>query len=179
MEYTDKLSRLKSAVKSGNHELVELAVEDIKNRGDNTYVAPLVEYLHQDLPGEYREMIYRIFNDLKDERAADQVILELKNEKSPEIMERLVASCWQNGMNYSRHLPYFVELVISRDFRIAFEAFTVIENMYGKIDPDTESAVLEEIERHLPGADEKKLYLLKGMLELIPNIPLDQDQVDY
>ena len=60
-----------------------------------------------------------------------------------------------------------------------FEAFTVIENMYGKIDSDVESVLVEKIGNSLQNIEEKKQYLLKGMLEIIPNIPLDQDPVDF
>ena len=82
-------------------------------------------------------------------------------------------------MNYSKHLPYFVQLIIDQEFQIAFEAFTVIENMYGKIDGDIESMLLGKIEKSIPSADEKKQYLLKGLLEIIPHIPIDQDPVDF
>jgi hypothetical protein len=37
----------------------------------------------------------------------------------------------------------------------------------------------ERIEKIVPAADDRKQYLLKGMLELIPNIPIDQDPVDF
>jgi hypothetical protein len=70
-------------------------------------------------------------------------------------------------------------LVIDQEFQIAFEAFTVIENMYGKINADVEMALLQKIENCIPAAEERKQYLLKGLLEIIPNIPLDQDPVDF
>jgi hypothetical protein len=39
--------------------------------------------------------------------------------------------------------------------------------------------LLEKITRSLPQAEDRKQYLLKGLLEIIPNIPLDQDPVDF
>jgi hypothetical protein len=68
---------------------------------------------------------------------------------------------------------------MDQEFQIAFEAFTVIENMYGKIDRDVENELITAIEKRLSDSEERKKYLLKGMLDLIPNIPLDQDPVDY
>ncbi|HWR99313.1 MAG TPA: hypothetical protein VN249_01800 [Prolixibacteraceae bacterium] len=179
MEKLDKLSRLKSAIKSGHPELIDHALEEIKTKGDDTYIAPLIAYLHQSPAKETKEIIYRLFIDLKDENSVDQLIHELKNENDLDILERLVAACWQNGLNYSKHLPYFVQLILDQEFQIAFEAFTVIENMYGKIDHDTEVVLLEKIARSLPQAEDRKQYLLKGLLEIIPNIPLDQDPVDF
>jgi hypothetical protein len=69
--------------------------------------------------------------------------------------------------------------VIDQEFQIAFEAFTVIENMYGKIEGDVETVAIEKIGKSIPIAEERKQYLLKGLLEIIPNIPLDQDPVDF
>jgi hypothetical protein len=179
MDKLDKLSRLKSAIKSGNQELIEHALEEIRNTGDDTFIAPLIEFMHQPLSREVKEKIFQLFTDLKHENSVDQMISELKAEKDLDILERLVAACWQNGLNYSKHLPYFVQLVIDQEFQIAFEAFTVIENMYGKIDGDVEVELMERIGQNLTTAEERKQYLLKGLLEIIPNIPLDQDPVDF
>lgn len=179
MDKLDKLSRLKTAIKSGNPELIDHALEEIKERGDLSYISPLVQFLHQSYPAEIKQDIYRLFSDLKLENAVDLLIMEMEQEKDPDILEQLVASCWQNGLNYSKHLPYFVGLILDQEFQIAFEAFTVVENMYGKIEGDTEHMLLEKIEKALPTAEQSKQYLLKGLLDIIPHIPLDQDPVDF
>lgn len=179
MEKLDKLNRLKTAIKTGNPELIDHAFEEIKTKGDHSYIAPLIQLLHTSVTKETKELVYLLFSDLKDENSVDQLIDELKLEQDPDILARLVSTCWQNGLNYSKHLPYFVSLIIEQEFLIAFEAFTVIENMYGKIDLDIERFLLGEIERSIGQTEERKQYLLKGLLEIIPNIPLDQDPVDY
>lgn len=179
MDNPDKLSRLKSAIKTSDQELIDHALEEIKTKGDESDIAPLITFLHQTSSIEVKEIIYQLLIDLKHENSVDQLIHELENEKDLDILERLVASCWQNGLNYSRHLPFFVQLIIDQEFQIAFEAFTVIENMYGKIEGDTESMLLNKIDKSLPLAEERKQYLLKGLLEIIPNIPIDQDPVDF
>lgn len=179
MEKLDKLSRLRSAIKSGNQELIDHALDEIKTKGDETYVEPLVDFLHETTVKEVRESIFGLFTDLKHENSVDQLIIQLNNEKDLDILERLVATCWQNGLNYSKHLAFFVQLITDQEFQIAFEAFTVIENMFGKIEYDLEVALLEKITKCLPNAEERKQYLLKGLLEIIPNIPLDQDPVDF
>lgn len=179
MEKLDKLNRLKSAFKSGNQELIDHALEEIKNKGDDTFIAPLIELIHQPSPKEVKDEIYQLFIDLKHENSVDQLVNELKKEEDPDVLERLVASCWQNGLDYSKHLPYFVQLVIDQEFQIAFEAFTVIENMYGKIEGDLEMKLIEKITKSLKDSEDKKQYLLKGLLDIIPNIPLNQDPVDF
>jgi len=179
MEKLDKLNRLKSAVKSGNQELIDHALEEIKEKGDDTFILPMIDFLHQSANKEIKENIYQLFSDLKHENSVDRLISELKNEKDLDILERLVACCWQNGLDYSKHLPFFVQLILEQEFQIAFEAFTVVENMYGKIESDVESLLIASIEKSIPSTEERKQYLLKGLLDIIPNIPLDQDPVDF
>ncbi len=179
MDILDKLSRFKSSIKSGNPELVDHALEEIKIKGDDSYIAPLIEFMHHATNKEVKEKVYGLFLDLKHEDSVDILINEMKKENDLDVLESLVAACWQNGLNYSRHLPYFVQLIIDQEFQIAFEAFTVIENMYGKIEGDIESMLLGKIEKSIPNAEERKQYLLKGLLEIIPHIPIDQDPVDF
>lgn len=179
MELPDKLSRLRTAIRSANQELIDHALEEVKIKGDHTYISPLIELLHQNLTLEVKDKIFQLFIDLKNENSVDQLVSEMKNEKDLGVLERLVAACWQNGLNFSKHLPYFVELVIDEEFQIAFEAFTVIENMYGKIEGDIEVMLINKINTSLPDAEENKQHLLRGLLDIIPNIPLDQDPVDF
>jgi hypothetical protein len=179
MDKLDKLNRLKTAIKSGNQELIDHALEEIKTKGDDTFIPPLIAFLHQTNNKEAKEKVFQLFVDLKHENSVDRLIDELKKENDLDILERLVASCWQNGLNYSKHLPFFVQLIIEQEFQIAFEAFTVVENMYGRIEGDTESMLLAKIEKSIPLAEDRKQYLLKGLLEIIPHIPLDQDPVDF
>ena len=179
MEKLDKLNRLKFAIKSGNQELIDHALEEIKNVGDDTYIAPLIEFIHQASSKEIKENIFQLFVDLKHENSVDQLISELKNEKDLDVLQRLVACCWQNGLDYSRHLPYFVQLVLDQEFQIAFEAFTVIENMCGRIEGDVETMLIEKIGKSIPNAEDRKQYLLKGLLDIIPHIPPDKDPVDF
>jgi hypothetical protein len=87
MEKLDILSRLKSAFKSGNQDVIDHALEEIKSNGDDTYISPLVEYVHQNLPKENKERIFQLFDDLKHENSVDQLVCELKNEIDPDVLE--------------------------------------------------------------------------------------------
>jgi hypothetical protein len=51
--------------------------------------------------------------------------------------------------------------------------------MYGKIEGDVETMLIEKIGKRIPEAEDRKQYLLKGLLEIIPNIPPNQDPVDF
>ena len=97
MENLDKLNRLKSAIKSGNPELIDHALDEIKDHGDDTFITPLIEFIHQNLSRDVKEKIFQLFTDLKHENSVDQFIHELQNEKDLDILERLLRIVqWRN-----------------------------------------------------------------------------------
>ena len=55
--------------------------------------------------------------------------------------------------------------------QIAFEAFTVIENMYGVISDEVIDQEIAKINNALQQADEEKAYLLRGLVTIIRDIP--------
>ena len=139
----------------------------------------LLELLHETKIPEIKKSVLDLFSELKHNESIPLLIEAIKNEKYLHERKDLIACCWQNGLSYNGYLPLFIELVIKEPFAVAFEAFTVVENMYGKIEYDLEAILLEKIEKSIPEVEERKQYLLRGLLEIIPNIPLDQDPVDF
>ena len=51
--------------------------------------------------------------------------------------------------------------------------------MCGKIEGDVETMLIEKIGKSIPTAEDRKQYLLKGLLDIIPHIPPDKDPVDF
>jgi hypothetical protein len=97
------------------------------------------------------------------------------NEKYRDERTELVACCWQNGLNYTEYLPLFIDLVIDEPFLTAFEAFTVIENMYGRIDDEVIGKEIIKITEAFSTASDEKAYLLNGLLTIIRDIPEMQE----
>jgi hypothetical protein len=66
--------------------------------------------------------------------ASVPIIVEaIMNKEYSSIQEMLLRACWENGLDYSKYLPTFVNCY-SWKFYECIEAFTVIENMEQAID---------------------------------------------
>ena len=166
METNDRLSNLRSE----NPEIVMKSIEELKESGTSAHFPILTNLLHETGNDEIKKKILTLFAELK---STDTVPLLMSSIRNPEYraeLKDLVSCCWQNGLNYSPYLPVFVDMVITEEFAIAFEALTVVENMYGIIEPELIKQELDKINR-VTASDDQKNFLLSSLSYAISNIP--------
>ncbi len=169
----DKEQRNKSlySLKSKNPEILSQVIEEIRVKGDGSQFQGLMELLHKTENQDIKGQILKLFSDLKSTETIPLMMDAIRDKKYSAQLKDLLTCCWQNGLNYSPWLPFFIDLVISEEFPVSFEAFTVIENMYGKIDDSIISGQLVKIDDSLKNADEQKRYLLDELKHIIQNLP--------
>ncbi|MEI6142563.1 MAG: HEAT repeat domain-containing protein [Mariniphaga sp.] len=171
MGIEDKSKKILSDLKSTDIEFVIETIGQIKESGNSVILLALIDLLHDTPHIEINKAILDLLAEMKDESSIPTLISAIKNDKYINERKELVASCWQNGLNYNEHLPLFIDLIISADFLVAFEAFTVIENLYGIIPEEVIEQEVVKIQNALIEADEQKGYLLKNVLTIIRDIP--------
>lgn len=165
-------------LKSDNPEIVLQTIEEIRETGSSAQFSGLMELLHKTNNQDIKKHILTLFSELKSTDTVPLLMEAIQNKKYAVELKELLSCCWQNGLNYSSYLPILIDLVINEEFLVAFEAFTVIENMYGKIDEVILTQQLAKISDSLINADEQKKYLLTELLALIQNIPEEQENLD-
>ena len=173
-----KSKEILSNLKSTNPEFVLRTVDKIRESGNSFVMEGLIELLHNTELPEIKKSILNLFSELKNIESIPAIIAAIKNEKYTNERKELVASCWQNGLIFNDYLPVFIDLVINEEFIVAFEAFTVIENMYGRIEDEIIDAEIIKIKNALKNTSEQKAYLLNGLLEVIRDIPEKQEFTD-
>ena len=173
-----KSNEILNNLKSTDSEFVLETIEKIRESGNQFIMEGLFDLLHNTPFPEIRKSILVLFSELKNNESVPPLIEAVTSEKYLTERKELVACCWQNGLNYNEYLPVFIDLVIRESFMIAFEAFTVIENMYGNIPDEIIDREITKVEDALREADEDKTYLLKGLLTIIREIPEEQEFSD-
>ena len=173
-----KSREILSNLKSKDPELVLETIEKIRESGNRFIMEGLFDLLHETVFPEIKKNILNLFSELKNKESVPLLIEAITNEKYKDERKELVACCWQNGLSYNEYLPVFIDLVINESFLIAFEAFTVIENMYGNIPDEVIDQEITKVTNALQKAGEEKAYLLKGLLTIISEIPEDQEFSD-
>ncbi|MGQ8338887.1 HEAT repeat domain-containing protein [Sunxiuqinia sp. A32] len=156
-----------SNLKSSNPQLVLNTISKLKESGNSAYLPLLFDTLHLSKDEEVKKAISSLLAEIKQRDAIPMLIEAIQNDKYKNEQNLLVAACWENGMDYSNYLPLFIDLLIEKDFMTAFEAYTVIMNMSGKISQAIADKETKKINVALADAGEKE-QLLTDILDFIP-----------
>jgi len=173
-----KTKEILTNLKSTDSEFVLETIEKIRESGNRIIMEGLFDLLHNTTVPEINKSILTLLSELKNKESIPLLIGAIANEKYVHERKDLVACCWQNGLNYNEYLPVFIDLVIRESFLVAFEAFTVIENMFGNIPDEVIDLEIIKVENALHKASEEKAYLLKSLLTIISDIPEEQAFTD-
>lgn len=152
---------------SPNQEVVLQALQGLRSTGSPVYIPILAEMLLTSIGPEIRNGILALLGDLKEKESAHVLVETIQNDHFLPVRKELIAACWQNGLDYSPWLSQFVDWVIKNEMEIAFEAFTVIENLENFPETDIRESEIRKINQALQEADQVKAYLLKELRGII------------
>lgn len=145
-------------------------LEDLRVSGKVTDVPFLIEMLHLSQNPEIKSKITDLFANLKESDAIPLIVEAIQNQKYAPELKELVASCWENGLDYSNYLTLFVDLLIDSEFLIAFEAYTVIVNMTAKIDQAKIDVEIDRLEQAMKTTSDEKKALILDVIDFLPSI---------
>ncbi len=151
---------------STNLETTISALKVIKERGNKLYLPILFDLMASNPEYEIKNEIIRILGTIKKVDTIPLFIEALQTKRYKPIRKTLLTACWQNGLDFRRYLPLFVELIIEEDWETGFEAFTVIENMEN-FEKETVDATVVKIHDAIENTHDKKKYLLEEILTII------------
>lgn len=140
--------------------IVLKTINNLRSVGSANYLPIIADTLMNTNSEEVRKIILSMFGELKDKASVEVLMDMIDDQHFLPIRKELITSCWQNGLDFSPYLSRFVDWVIETDMEIAFEAFTVIENLDSLPEADIREIEIVKINRALPNADKLKTYLL-------------------
>ncbi|MCF6333297.1 MAG: hypothetical protein L3J11_08430 [Draconibacterium sp.] len=152
---------------STNTETTIYAINKVKEKGNKLYLPILFDLLNSDPEKEVEDEIKKLLATIKDKGSVGSFIQAVEDKKYRAIQKSILVACWQNGLDFSEYLPVFVDKVITEDWEIAFEAFTIIDNL--ELFPDKEiiDKTSKKIKTTLKTANEQKSYFLHEILTKI------------
>jgi len=109
-----------------------------------------------------RKTIEGFMNDLKDQSASKEIIIEILKPIKPATIRMLVSSCWQSGLDYSEYATDLAEIFLKGDYVTAFECLTVIEESVKLLSRGKKDDIMSIIEKNpLPVPEQKKTLTLE------------------
>ena len=151
---------------STNSEIVISAIKSLQDSGNSGYLPILFELLNAQPEAEVKSEILKLLGTVKDKETIPVFIAALQNEKFHVIRKDIATVCWQNGLDFSGYFEVFTNLVISEEWEVAFEAFTVIENLEHFPSEEQLKPIKLKIARALKSAGEQKQYFLEELLKM-------------
>jgi hypothetical protein len=165
----DQNSLLKELTSADSERVIE-ALNSLHESGKVSDIPVLIELMNQTQYPEIKSKIAGLFGNLKEKEAAPLMIDAIKNPKYTSILKELVSSCWENGLDFSKYLSVFVDLLIENDLIISFEAYTVIMNNEHRIDAEIIDLEIDRLEKALPAISEQKRPLIIDVIDFLPSV---------
>lgn len=164
----EQLKRQIDAIRSGNRSSIMAGLKEIRQESNIAILPELFNLLlEQDEDEEIVQEASSLLNDLKMQEAAPVLAEALENSDYKPISRILAAACWQNGLSYGPYASTFIKLAISSDYETAIEAFTVLEEAVGEIEPEERAKLVKDIKQGMSGAPEQKKHLLFELVKTI------------
>lgn len=163
-EHKDLLKGLQS---KDSLKVIE-TLEELRNSGRASDIPVLLELLHMSADPEIKAKITDLFANLKESDTIPLIIEGIRNQKYAPELKSLIASCWENGLDYSKYIPLFVDLLIDNEFDVAFEAYTVIMNTESQMNTEIIDQEIERMEKVLSTVSEQKRQLLIDVIDYLP-----------
>lgn len=161
-------TEIKTKLFSPDTLVVLEALNSLKNKGNKYYMPILFELLLSKPETEVEKEIIQLLGTIKDKEAVSVFIHALSEAKFKPVRKEILSACWQNGLDFSSAIDIFADIVINDEWEVAFEAFTVIENMEHLPAKDDFKETKLKIARALKSANEQKVYFLEELLRMAP-----------
>lgn len=163
----EKDKSLVQSLRSGNQTAIVSALKDIRVSGKLFFLTEIFDLLvDQENEEIYLEAV-SLLNDLKNKDAVPIVAEAINNPEYEAIRQELVASCWQSGLSYSKHIATFIDVASHGNYAIALEAFTVIEDAIGDLDPKELATHIDSLKKEILTSDTNKQMLLRELIRVM------------
>jgi hypothetical protein len=163
----DKLRAQIQSLRSGNRSAILSTLKEFRVHGHISILPDLFDLLLDQESEEIIAEISYLLNDLKDQDGAELLAKAIANPDYREVQTRMVAACWQNGLAYGKYVDTFLEVVITGEYTAAIEAFTVIEEAIGDLEPNQKDRMVKKLKARLKEVDDEKKPLISELIKVI------------
>ena len=157
--------KIKLALFSADVEVVKSAIEKISIEGNRLYLPLLFDLLNSMPEHEVEVEIIKLLGSVKDKESVNSFMRAIEDGKYKAIRKTLVSACWQNGLDFSNFMPVFIDLIINDEWEVAFEAFTLIDNLEYLPNDNILLVSKQKIEHELSSATGQVKYFLSEILK--------------
>ena len=112
-----------------NDTIVLETLKYITKEGNNSILGNVIKLLSTTSKTIIRDEIITILENLREQDCTPTMVEAIENPEYSDILSILVSSCWKNSLDFSEYIEAFTDVFIKSEFQLAFDAFTVIDNI--------------------------------------------------
>ncbi|MCD6201454.1 MAG: hypothetical protein J7K46_06590 [Bacteroidales bacterium] len=113
---------------SARDEVVLSVIKEIRYSGNPALIPAVMKLYSQTDSPTITDAVVALIRDMKSQPSVAPLIPALQDISDQDKKQRMVAACWQSGLDFSAHIQVFLQIFLEGDYMTALEAFTVIEN---------------------------------------------------
>ncbi len=163
-----EIDEFASMLFAANNKIVLKALSELRKSGHKEHLPALIELLNSTASLEIKTEITSILNQLKETASVEIIANAIKEDKYKGILQTLLASCWNSGLDYGKHLLLFTEVFINQPFLEAFEAYTLIDSTDGILFSAKDIATATQLLREsYPKSDTEKKPLFESLILIL------------
>lgn len=156
-------------LKSTNQKILLETLKYISSEGNNEVLIHAIDLLKSTKDLIIKGEIIRILENLKNQDCTEILVKTIKDPSFKTELSGIVPSCWKNGLNYEAYIEIFVDIFISSDFQLAFDAFTVIDNFEQVNVQDADKCIIK-LNNAIEDVKEDKKQLLNELIKIIDDL---------
>jgi len=156
-------------LKSEDSQVVIDSIKMIREDGDDSFLNAVFELYTFTDDQKVQQEIYGLFCDIRNQESAKTIADLINKTNNDEALQMLVSSCWQTRIDYSDYLEIFIKLTANKPFAIAFEAFTVIENIESSFTTNRKLELLAFTTGLLSDVADDNAELAHSIIDIIEN----------
>jgi len=104
---------------------------------------------------------------LKKDKKEEFLLMAIAQQKNKTFMAMLVAACWESEINFSKYLPFFILLVLDKDYLVSLEAITVISEMKGPFEQEHLKQAVTKIKDAKKTITNERVVLLNDLVDTL------------
>lgn len=167
IKLTEKQKQLIALLKNSSDEMVISMLIDLKDQSEFYFLNTLLEMINDENSEMLKTALVEFVSDIKLQAAVPILTQYVKESFPSKDVLSIVTACWQSRLDFSNHLDPFFHILITGDYIIAFEAFTVIENSMDGLSSDELSNYMATVKKGISKSNRDKQLLLLEMISIL------------
>jgi hypothetical protein len=152
---------------SGDIKVIRSELHQLRSSGNLLILPYLLNLLSDSANEEIIKEAINFLGEIKDPGSAPVIAEYISRHSNDKNITKLIATCWQTGLDYSGHLNIFAECFIIGNYEQSLESFTVIEEMLWRSSIDNISGCLEILVNRQSEIIEEKKPLYNELIKIL------------